>query len=107
MSNKLLKSVSVEQHKRIKNKTVTITTIAKANKTKMNTKEIKMVAEGILNKSKSGSKIMIKVLSNLGYFQIKGYDDSLDMILSEEDYLNSRNGAEPYTIYKASFYIMN
>lgn len=105
--SKLLKSVIIEPHQRVKNKTVTITTITKANKTKMNTTEIKMVGESILKKSKPGSKLMIKVLSNLGYFHLKGYDDDMDIILSEQDYLKSRKGPEPYTIYKASFYIMN
>ena len=53
--------------------------------------------------------LVIKVLSANGYFQLKGYNDSLDVILTEEIYLN---GAETIqkkeysAIYKASFYLL-
>ena len=106
MSAKISKSVVIEPHKRIKNKNVTITTVAKTNKTKMKAKEIKMIGEGLLRKSKPGSKLMIKVLSDKGYFTLKNYSDNIEVILEEIDYVNGREDVGEYTIYKASFYIL-
>ena len=106
MSTKLNKSVVTEPHKKIKNKKVTITTISKSNRTKLTSTEIKMIAEGILRRAKPRAKLMVKVLSNKGYFQMKSYDDSMDVILNEDDYINSREGIEAPTIFKASFYII-
>ena len=102
----LQKSVVIEPHARIKNKNVTITTLSKTNRTKMTPNEIKMIGEALLRNAKPNSKIMIKVLSNKGFFQIKGYTDGFDVILDENDYINGKEGVEAYTMYKASFYII-
>lgn len=80
MSTKLLKSVVIENHKQIKNKKITITTIIKQNKKKMKAKEIKMMAESLI-KQTPNKKIMAKVLTDKGYFTIKNYDQSMDSIL--------------------------
>lgn len=105
-AKKITKSVVVEPHKRIKNKNVTITTVIKTNKTKFKASEIKMIGEGLLRKAKPGSKLMVKVLSDKGYFQIKGYTESMSVILNEDDYVNGRNDVTEYTIFKASFFIV-
>lgn len=100
------KSVVVEPHKRIKNKSVTITTVVKSNKTKFQTKEIKMIGEQLLKRAKKGSKIMVKVLSSQGYFTLKSYDDTFEAILDEDEYLNGRENIGEYKIYKASFFVI-
>jgi hypothetical protein len=105
MSTKLLKSVVIENHKQIKNKKITITTIIKQNKKKMKAKEIKMMAESLI-KQTPNKKIMAKVLTDKGYFTIKNYDQSMDSILEEDEYINGREGIESYSIYKVSFFVI-
>ena len=54
-------------------------------------------------------QIMIKVLSANGYFQLKGFDQSMDAILEEEVYLNGHETVqkkEYSAIYKATFYLL-
>jgi len=104
--NKLQKHVSVEQHKLMKNKTVTTTTVIKSSKKQFKAKEISMIGEALLKKAKKNAKLMIKVLSNQGYFTMKHYDDDMSVVMTEQDYLNGREGIEAYTLYKASFYIL-
>ena len=106
MSGKFLKSVVNEQHKLIKSKNVQITTIAKSNKKKIKASELRMIGEGLLKKAKKGSRLMVKVLSNKGYFQLKSYDEDMGAILDPDKYINGREGIEAYSIYKASFYIL-
>jgi hypothetical protein len=105
MNNKLIKSVVIEDHKKIKNKKITITTIVKTNKKKLKAKEVKMIAEGLL-KQTPNKKIMVKVLSDKGYFTIKNYDDNMNSILDEDEYINGREGISSYSIYKVSFFVI-
>jgi len=107
MSNKFNISVVNEKHPRIENKSIKITTITKKNRTKMLIDDVIMVAESMM-KQNPKKKLMIKCLSDSGYFQLKGYSDDLDIILQEEDYFGSRekNSVKHSDIYKVSFYLM-
>ena len=107
MSSKILSKTVIEREPRLK-KDIIVTTVVRKNKTKMKPDDILTIAEKMLLKYPK-KKLMIKVLSANGYFQLKGYNDSLDVILTEEIYLN---GAETIqkkeysAIYKASFYLL-
>lgn len=57
-------------------------------------------------KNNSGKKLMIKVETNLGYFTIKHYDDNIDNILNDEDYINGRDDVNNYKFHKVSFYLI-
>ena len=107
MSSKILSKTVIEREPRLK-KDIIVTTVVRKNKTKMKPDDILAIAEKMM-KQYPKKKLMIKVLSANGYFQLKGSNDSLDVILTEEIYLN---GAETIqkkeysAIYKASFYLL-
>ena len=109
MSSKILIKTEIQQHKKTHGKqNVIITTIVKKNQSKMSPDDVKKIAEKMMI-SHPKKKLMIKVLSANGYFQLKGYNDSLDVILSEEIYLNgveAIDGENYNSIYKASFYLI-
>ena len=98
------KSVVNEMHKRLKTN-MQITTIYKKNKTKMKASDLKKLADA-MQKANPKKKLMIKVLSEAGYFQLKGYDQSTDAILDDDEYINGREKLTKSNIYKASFYLI-
>ncbi len=106
MSSKFNVSVVEEEHKRLK-KPIKITTITKKNKTTILTEDIKTIAEKMMG-SNPKKRLMIKCLSSNGYFQMKGYDDDLDIILEDDQYFNGREDLEDLKsdIYKVSFYLI-
>lgn len=107
MSSKILSKTVIEKESRLK-KDIIVTTVVKKDKSKMKPDDILEISKKMLLKYPK-KKLMIKVLSANGYFQLKGYNDPLDVILTEEIYLN---GAETIqkkeysAIYKASFYLL-
>ncbi len=48
---------------------------------------------------------MIKCLTEKGYFQLKGYNDDISVILNDDEYFNGREKSEGQQIYKATFYL--
>lgn len=107
MSSKILTKTEVIKEPKLK-KDIIATTIVKKNKSKMTPDEIKAIAKRMMEQYPK-KKIMIKVLSANGYFQIKGYDQTLDVILEEEIYLNGHETIqkkEYSAIYKATFYLL-
>lgn len=106
MSSKFNVSVMEEDHKRLPKK-VKITTITKKNKTTILTEDIKSIAEKMMATNPK-KRLMIKCLSSNGYFQMKGYDDDLDVILEDDQYFNGREDVEDLKsdIYKVSFYLL-
>ena len=98
------KSVVIEKHKRTKAE-VQITTLYKKNKTKMKATDLKKLADA-MQKANPTKKLMTKVLSEGGYFQLKGYDQNTDTILEDEEYINGRETTQKSKIYKASFYLI-
>ncbi len=104
--NGLNSKISVAPHSRIKNTMIKQITITKENRKRMKTDTLKKIAEGLLKKEKNkNARLMIKVLSDEGYFTLKHYDQSIDEILNEQQYLNSRENKNMPQIYKATFYI--
>ena len=98
------KSVVIEGHKRTKS-TVQITTICKKNKTKMKATDLRTIADA-MQKANPTKKLMIKVLSGAGYFQLKGYHEGTDCILEDQKYLEGAENIQKGNIYKASFYLI-
>ena len=98
------KSIVMEPHARLK-RNIEITTLHKTNKTKMSYNDIILISKQLIIKNPN-KKLMIKVLSDKGFFNLKGYDDPLSTILNEEEYINGREEITPTYIYKASFYIL-
>lgn len=98
------RSVITEPHKRL-NRSVQVTTLHKTDKTKMSFNDIKGLAEA-LQKANPKKKLMIKVLSSMGHFQLLNYGDSIDQILTEEEYINGREDIGAESVYKASFYLL-
>jgi len=106
MSSKFLSKTVMEIEPKLK-KEMIVTTVVRKNKSKMKADDIKAIAEKMLLKYPK-KQIMIKVLSANGYFQLKGFHESLDVILTEEIYLNGHETIqkkEYSAIYKASFYL--
>ena len=104
---KFLSKTELIEDKYLKKK-MTATTIVKKDKSKMKPDDIKKIAEKMLLQYPK-KKLMVKVLSANGYFQIKGFHQSLDVILEEEVYLNGQETVqkkEYSAIYKASFYLL-
>lgn len=95
---------SEETHKRLGHK-MKIITIRKKKKTKMKGEDIYSIAKMLMDKNPE-KKLMIKCLSDKGYFQIKGYQDDLNVILDDDDYFNGRDKKEGAQIYKATFYLL-
>ena len=104
MSRKYDINTTTENHKRF-NRKVKITTITRRDKKRIKTDDILMVAESMM-KQNPNKKLMIKCLSDIGYFQLKGADEALDVILGEEEYFNSRADRNHDHIFKASFYLV-
>ena len=108
MSNNFLTKVEIHKHPKT-NGDVKITTLVKKNKSKMSPNDIKKIADKMVEKYPN-KKLMVKVLSGNGYFLLKRYDQSTDVILDEEVYLDGKeniNNHKDYTsIYKASFYLI-
>ena len=107
MSSKILSKTVIEREPRLK-KDIIVTTVVRKNKSKMKPDDILAIAEKMMSKYPK-KKLMIKVLSANGYFQLKGYHQSLDVILTEEVYLNgveTIQKKEYSSIYKASFYLL-
>jgi hypothetical protein len=107
MSSKILSKIVIERDPILK-KDIVVTTVVKKNKSKMKPDDILAIAEKMLLKYPN-KKLMIKVLSANGYFMLKGYHQSLDVILTEELYLNGGETIqkkEYSSIYKASFYLL-
>jgi len=105
--SKFLSKTELIEDKYLKKK-MTSTTIVKKDKSKMKPDDIKKIAEKMLLQYPK-KKLMVKVLSANGYFQIKGFHQSLDVILEEEVYLNGQETVqkkEYSAIYKASFYLL-
>jgi predicted RNA binding protein YcfA (HicA-like mRNA interferase family) len=105
--SKILSKTEIIHDKYLK-KDMTATTVVKKDKSKMKPDDIKNIAERMLLKYPK-KKLMIKVLSANGYFQIKGFHESLDVILEEEVYLNGQETVqkkEYSAIYKATFYLL-
>ena len=98
------KSVVIEGHKRTKS-SVQITTLYKKNRTKMKASDIKTIAEA-MQKANPQKKLMIKVLSEAGYFQLKGYNQANDVILEDDKYIEGAENLKKGCIYKASFYLI-
>lgn len=99
-----IRSVVTESHKRLK-RDVNITTIIRKDKAKLNMTNIQKLGARLLDKNPN-KKLMIKVLSSIGYFSLKGYDDPMSKILSEYDNINGREEFNDYSIYKVSFYLL-
>jgi hypothetical protein len=105
--SKILTKTEIIENKYLKKK-MTATTIVKRDKSKMKPDDIKKIAEKMLLQYPK-KQIMIKVLSANGYFQLKGFDQSMDAILEEEVYLNGHETVqkkEYSAIYKATFYLL-
>ena len=107
MSGKLLSNTVVEKYAKF-DRNVSITTVVRANESKMKPDDIKKLADGLLKKNPN-KKLMVKVLTGNGYITLKHFDQSTDVILGEDVYLNGNenvNAKEYASIYKASFYIL-
>lgn len=105
MTRKYDINTTVENHKRIEGQKVKITTITRRDKKRIKIDDILMVAESMM-KQNPNKKLMIKCLSEVGYFQLKGADEGLDVILGEEEYFNSRANRDHDHIFKVSFYLV-
>ena len=99
-----VRSVVTEPHKRLK-RDVKITTIIHKDKVKLNMTNIQKLGAKLLTENPS-KKLMIKVLSSIGFFSLKGYDDPMSKIKNEYDYINGREELNDYSIYKVSFYLL-
>ncbi len=106
MTNKFNVSVVNEKHPRISDKTIKITTISKKNEKQMRIDDVLMVAES-MQKQNPKKKLMIKALSDQGYFTLKNYQDELDIILDEEAYFTGKEKSDikHENIFKVSFYL--
>lgn len=94
----------VQQHK-ISRKPINITTVVKKNKKRITPEDIKQIGKKLLQNN-NGKKLMIKVLSDKGYLTLKNYDESIDIIDSDIDYINGREEITNYRFFKVSFYII-
>jgi hypothetical protein len=97
------KLVEVSKHKRLKRSVESIT-LVKKNKTKISAADIITAGEVLLKKNPT-KKLMIKVLSDKGFFQLKGYNDSIESISTEEEYILGREDIGKTSFYKVTFYL--
>lgn len=97
-------SVNEEKHKTLEHK-IKLITVRKKKRTKISGEEIFDLAETLLKKQ-PGKKLMIKCLTEKGYFQLKGYNDDISVILNDDEYFNGREKSEGQKIYKATFYLL-
>jgi hypothetical protein len=104
MTRKYDINTTTENHKKIAGRKVKITTITRRDKKRIKTDDILMVAESMM-KQNPGKRLMIKCMSDIGYFQLKGEDQGLDAILDEEEYFNSKANRSHDHIFKVSFYL--
>lgn len=102
---KMIFDTTLVPHKIDSNKTTKIITGIKENKSNISSEDLKTLAKMVM-KNYSDKKLMIKVETNLGFFTIKHYDDSIDNILNDEDYINGRADVNKYQFHKVSFYLI-
>jgi hypothetical protein len=105
MTRKYDINTTTENHKKYEGRKVRITTITRRDKKRIKTDDLLMVAESMM-KQNPNKKLMIKCLSDVGYFQLKGMDQGLDVILDEEEYFNSKANRKHDHIFKVSFYLI-
>lgn len=105
MSKKYNVNVVNEIHKRT-NEKIKITTITKKNEKAIKIDDILMVAESMM-KQNPKKKLMIKAISNAGYIQLKGYDQSLNAIEDDDNYFGREVVGERHiSIFKVSYYLI-
>lgn len=104
--DKFFISQSKVPHKLTK-KTTDVTTIVKKDSSRIYTNDIKKMADNIIQKHPN-KRLMIKVLSEAGYFTLKHFDAPNNVIIDDEDYFNGREDIDVKRgfIYKVSFYMM-
>ena len=98
------KFIETSKHKRLNRQVKTIT-VVKKDKTQMNVADILLMSGALLDQNPN-KKLMIKVLSDKGFFQLKGYNDSMESIKTEEEYILGREEIGETGIYKVSFYLI-
>lgn len=107
-SNFLSKTVNQIHSRAESGRMVEIKTVIKKSKKLITVDEIKTEAENMM-KLNPKKKLMIKVLSANGYFLLKGYNDGMDVIMGEQEYLAGKENIYNInfaSIYKASFYLI-
>jgi len=103
MSGIYNKFSEVSKHKRLNRQVKTIT-VVKKDKTQMSVADILIMSDTLLEQNPK-KRLMIKVLSDKGFFQLKGYNDSMDSIKTEEEYILGREEIGETGIYKVTFYL--
>jgi len=78
-------STVIERHKRTGEK-VKIITLRRKDKGKLNPKDIRTIASRMQDENED-KQLMIKAMTNYGIYQLKGYDQEIDVILDDESYL--------------------
>ncbi len=98
----------VEQtNKLTKRKVKVLTMVKKKKNNKMSIDNIVTIAHS-LTELEPNKRMMIKCLTQNGYFTMKAYDDDISVIQDEDQYLRGRekNDTMKSDIYKVSFYLM-
>jgi len=98
------KNITYEPHKRFKRE-MTIVAMSKKSRRKMSIADIIKLSNEMLKQNPT-KQLMIKVLSDKGYFQLKAYNDTMSVIKTEAEYMLGREDSQKYLIFQATFYLL-